>query len=175
MLLLDEIDKKLRMFVNNTRKAGGTVKKRVVYGVLIGLIKSDLVTVPLQQDELASQNGDNVKACYHKIYVLEVKAKFLHHIVSAVIEHKIPDEFIINVDQTPSKYIPTENVMMAEKNSKHIPRKRGDDKRAITVTLAETLSETILPFQLVYQEKTRRSLPALKFPAGFSLNYNTKH
>ena len=97
---------------------------------------------------------------------LEVKAKF---------SHKVPDELIINVDQTPSKYVPTENVTMAEKNSKDIPRKGGNDKRAITVTLAETLSGTILPFQLIYQGKTRRSLPAVKFPAGFSLSYNTKH
>ena len=100
---------------------------------------------------------------------LEVKAKFLHDIVSAVIEHKVPDELTINVDQTPSKYVPAENVTMAEKNSKHIPRKGGNDKRAITVTLAETLSGTILPFQLIYQGKTRRSLPAVKLPAGFSL------
>ena len=64
---------------------------------------------------------------------------------------------------------------MAEKNSKHIPRKGGNDKRAITVTLAETLSGTILPFQLIYQGKTRRSLPAVRFAAGFSLSYNTKH
>ena len=41
-LLPDEIDKKLRVFINNTRKAGGTVNKNVVYGVLMGLIKSDL-------------------------------------------------------------------------------------------------------------------------------------
>lgn len=42
MLLPDEIDQKHRMFINNTRKAGGTVNKHVVYGVLMGLIKSDL-------------------------------------------------------------------------------------------------------------------------------------
>jgi hypothetical protein len=95
--------------------------------------------------------------------------------VSATIEHKIPDELIINVDQTPSKYVPTENVTMTEKNSKHIPRKEGNYKRAITATLSETLSGTILPFQLIYQGKTCRSLPAVKLPADFSLSYNTKH
>ena len=95
--------------------------------------------------------------------------------MSATIEHKIPDELIISVDQNPSKYVPTENVTMTEKNSKHIPRKEGNYKRAITATLSETLSGTILPFQLIYQGKTCRSLPAVKFPADFSLSYNTKY
>ncbi|CAB4016591.1 Hypothetical predicted protein, partial [Paramuricea clavata] len=80
---------------------------------------------------------------------LEVKAKCLHDIVSSTIKHKISDKLVINVDQTPSKYVPTENVAMAEKNSKHIPRKGSNDKRAITATLAKTLS--------------------------FFLSYNTKH
>ena len=99
LLLPDEIDQKLRMFINNTRKAGGTVNKHVVYGVLMGLIKSDLacklwslfgfcdyerlVTVPLQKDELNSQNGDNVKACYHTIDVVGGEGKvFTRYCVS---------------------------------------------------------------------------------------------
>ena len=77
---------------------------------------------------------------------LEVKATFLHDIVSAIVEDEIPDELILNVDQTPSKFVPTDNVTMAEKSSKHVSRKGGNDKRGITVTLAETLSGQILPF-----------------------------
>ena len=33
----------------------------------------------------------------------------------------------------------------------------------------------ILPFQLIYTGKTKRSLPSVKFPCGFSLSYNPKH
>ena len=106
---------------------------------------------------------------------LEVKATFLHDIVSAIVEDEIPDELILNVDQTPSKFVPTDNVTMAEKSSKHVSRKGGNDKRGITVTLTETLSGQILPFQLIYTGKTSRSLPHVKFPAGFCLSYNEKH
>ena len=74
---------------------------------------------------------------------LEVKATFLHDIVSAIVEDEIPDELILNVDQTPSKFVPTDNVTMAKKSSKHVSRKGSNDKRGITVTLAETLSEQI--------------------------------
>ena len=105
---------------------------------------------------------------------LEVKATFLHDIVSAVAEDEISDELTL-VDQTPSMFVPTDNVTMAEKSSKHVSRKGSNDKRGITVTLAETLSGQILPFQLIYTGKTSRSLPHVKFPAGFCLSYNEKH
>ena len=54
-------------------------------------------------------------------------------------------------------------------------RKGSNDKHGITVTLAETLSGQILPFQLIYTGKTSCSLPRVKFPAGFCLSYNEKH
>ena len=82
---------------------------------------------------------------------------------------------IINADQTPSKFVPTDNVTMAKKGEKHISRAGATDKRAITVTLCETLDGQILPFQLIYTWKTKRSLPSVKFPRGFCLSYNSKH
>ena len=74
---------------------------------------------------------------------LEVKVTFLHDIVSAIVEDEIPDELILNVDLTPSKVVPNDNVTMAEKSSKHVSRKGSNDKRGITVTLTETLSGQI--------------------------------
>ena len=44
----------------------------------------------------------------------------------------------------------TDNVTMAAKGEKHISRAGATDKRAITVTLAETLDGEILPAQLIY-------------------------
>ena len=70
----------------------------------------------------------------------------MHDICTLVQTYNIPDELIINVDQTPSKYVPTSSVTMAEKNFKHVPKQGADDKRAITLTLAETLSGDMLPF-----------------------------
>jgi len=43
--------------------------------------------------------------------------------VSAIVEDEISDELILNVDQTPSKFVPTDNVTVAEKSSKHVSRK----------------------------------------------------
>ena len=45
---------------------------------------------------------------------------------------------IINVDQNPSKFVPTDNITMAEKGTKNIARKGGSDKRGITVTFRDS-------------------------------------
>ena len=56
-----------------------------------------------------------------------------------------------------------------------MPKHGANNKRAITATLAVTLSSDILPFQLIYQDKTSRSLPCAKFPKGFLLSFNMSH
>ena len=159
----------------------------MIFGVLMGLIKSDLVTYGMY---LEFQITDGwIQSLYRRMNLsrrmvtisrqtvtvwLETRTQYLHD-VHAVVSNSIPDELIINADQTPSKYVPTGNVTMAEKNSKHVARKGTNDKRGITVTLGESLSGEILPMQLVYKGKTNRSLPSVKFPAGFTLTYNEKH
>ena len=54
---------------------------------------------------------------------IETRTQFLHDIAHDVAKYDIPNELIINVDQTPSKYVPAERVTKAEKNSKHIAKK----------------------------------------------------
>ena len=76
--------------------------------------------------------------------------------------HNFPNNLIINVDQTPLHHAHTENVTMAEKHSKG-----ASDKYGITVTLAGSMCDEVLPMQLIYKEKTNRSLPLVEFPAGF--------
>ncbi|KAI6652990.1 hypothetical protein LOD99_4067 [Oopsacas minuta] len=155
-LLLDEdLDKILRTFINNLRIAGGTVDRHSVHGVLMGIIKSNL-------------------GKYGGLWN-EVRDRFLNEIVTAVALHNIPDELIINVDQTPSKFVSTGNFTMAGTNSKQVAKKGSNDKRGMTIALAETLSGKMLPFQLIYHGKTARSLPTVPFPEGFLLSYSEKH
>ena len=90
----------------------------------------------------------------------KVRTQLHNDIASAVLKYNIPNELILSIDQRPSKFVPTENVTMAETGSKHVSRKDGNDKRSITVTLSETNAGMILPFQLIYTGKTARSLPS---------------
>ena len=78
--------------------------------------------------------------------------------------HSIPDELIINADQTHSKFVVTDNITIAAKEQKHISRAGSIDKITITLTVCESLDGKILPFQLICKEKTQRSLPTVNFP-----------
>ena len=59
---------------------------------------------------------------------LEVKSKFLHDIVPSIAGDEIPDQLVINIDQTPSKFVPTDKVTRAGNNSKHVARKGSIDR-----------------------------------------------
>ena len=76
----------------------------------------------------------------------EVRSQFLHEITDKVLQHNSPDELIINVDQTPSKFVATNNITMAAKREKNISRAGATDKRAINVTLCESLYGCMLLF-----------------------------
>ena len=105
----------------------------------------------------------------------EIKTQFLHEISQKVLLHNIPDELIINADQTPSKFVATDSITMAAKGEKHICKAGSTDKRSITMTVCESYDGTVLLFQLICTRKTERSLPHYDFPAGFCLSYNEKH
>ena len=49
------------------------------------------------------------------------------------------------------------------------------DKRSIRGTFIITLSWKFLPIQLIYDGKTKQSLPRFKFPESFSLSANPKN
>ena len=70
----------------------------------------------------------------------EVRTQLHNDIASAVLKYNIPDELIRNIDQTPSKFVPTGNVTVAETGSKYVSRKSGNNKRGITVILSETIT-----------------------------------
>ena len=105
----------------------------------------------------------------------EVRPQFLYEITDKVLQQNIPDKLIINVDKTASKFVANDNITMAAKWEKHISRAGVTDKRAITVTLCESLDGCMLPFQLIYTEKSERSLPDFTSPDGFYLAFNQKH
>ena len=105
----------------------------------------------------------------------EIKSRFLHEISRKVLLHSIPDGLIINADETPPKFVATDNIAMTAKGQKHISRAGSNDKRSITLTVCESLDGKILPLQLIYKGKTQKLLPNVNFPDGFCLSYNEKH
>ena len=80
---------------------------------------------------------------------------FQRPISTNVLKHDI---LTFNLDEVPlGKY--TFNF----RGAKNVSINRVDDKRQIAGTLAVTLHGNILPIQLIYQGKSRRSLPKFNF------------
>ena len=79
----------------------------------------------------------------------EIKLLFHHDISSKVQKFSIPHSLIINLDQTPTKYVPAGLTTLAKKNTKTVPIKGSSDKRTITATFAISLQGDFLPMQLI--------------------------
>ena len=172
------------------RLAGAGINIHVVSGVLNGLIRANperfgkymefkvirsWARSLYQRMKFSRRAVTTSRRVITRSLWVEVRSQFLYEITDKVLKHNIADELIINVDQTPSKFVATDNVTLAAKGEKHISRAGATDKRAITVSLSESLDGHILPFRLIYTGKTQRSLPNVTFPDGFCLAYNQKH
>ena len=105
----------------------------------------------------------------------ELSKSYLHAIVRKIEKNNIPRSLVLNLDQTPTKYVPGSNKTMALKGSNNVPIIGSTDKRMITATFTITLDGKFLPLQLIYGGKTLKSLPRVKFPSSFSLSANPKH
>ena len=105
----------------------------------------------------------------------EAELIFLHDVVRKIEDNNIPASLVLNLDQTPSKYIQSSRYTMEKEGTKSIPIFGSSDKRSITATFVITLHGSFLPMQLIYGGKTSKSLPSVEFPNGFSLSANINH
>ena len=84
----------------------------------------------------------------------EIEFLFYHEIDTYVEKFKITPFIILNLDQTPLKYVPVSQETMAPCGSTVVTIERTNDKRMITGTFAITFSGKLLPIQLIYEGKT---------------------
>jgi hypothetical protein len=94
-------------------------------------------------------------------------------------ENDVHPRLYVNSDQTQLLYAPGNRMTYAEIGSKQVAIVGMDEKRAFTLLVSVAADGTILPFQAVYQGKTKLSLPATTSPnyddainAGFKLVFS---
>ena len=85
----------------------------------------------------------------------EAELLYLHNIVTIVEKYEIPQSLIMNLDQTPLKYIPAMHHTMAKQNSVSIAG--SSDKRSTTYTFTITLNGRFLSMQLIYGRKQSKA------------------
>ena len=106
---------------------------------------------------------------------ISVETTYLHSIVSIMENNKMPKSVVINLDQTPSKYVPGCNKTLAPKGIRSVSVAGSTDKRTITETFTITMDGKFLPMQIIYGGKTSKSIPPVFFPDSFLLSANKKH
>ena len=191
LMLGEELDRKVRAYVQEMRRLGNAITTRVVMAGAFGIVKKKnknllakygghiVINKSWARYLLQRMNYVKRKACSKaKVSVPnfdEVKANFLCDIKATVEMEEIPPSLIINWDHTSLKYVPSSSWTMAEEGSKCVDLVGIDDKRQITAVLAVTLDGNFLPVQLVYQGKTSACLPRAKAPSGWHLTYTHNH
>ena len=105
----------------------------------------------------------------------DLKAQFLFDIMINVRMDEIPDQLIINWDQTAINYVPSGSWTMEKSGSQRVEIVANDDKRQITAVFAGTLTGDFLPPQLIHQGTTNRCLPKVSFPREWNVTCTPNH
>ena len=91
-------------------------------------------------------------------------------------QFNIPDELILNFDQTPLSYISAPNHTLHTKGAPSVPFIGIGKKGQITGTFTVKKTGHFLPMQIIYEGKTVCCHPnGIKFPDGFNATHTPNH
>ena len=187
--MLGELNEKVKNFLHVLRRKMGVVNIVVVIATAKAFIAKNqneyLKCIDLDPSywakSLFQRMGFAIKACttskpeIPEIAKKEAKLIFQHQIADLVEGYSIPPTLIMNFDQTPLKCAPVPNQTLSKKGSKHVAIKGLSFRQSVTATFGINFTNSFLPMQLIYGDKTVKSLPRMKFPDSFSLSTNEKH
>ena len=89
--------------------------------------------------------------------------------------HSMPKDLVINFDQTPLPYVCASKHTLEKQGTKSVPLVGKGKCKQITGTFAISQSGEFLPMQLIYEGKTKRCLPPIKFPTEFNVTFTKNH
>ena len=191
LLLPKEADQQVQQFVTALRETGGVVNTSTVIAAAKGLFKK--ADPPLLEEQGGYLNLERTwarsllqrmdfvkrkgtKSAKHSPEELDkIKPKFHRRIARRVRKFGVPDELIINWDQTGVEVIPSGNWTMHKKGDKQVDVKGIDDKRQYTALLACTLAGEMLPPQIIYQGTTERCHANVVFPDDWDIWHSPTH
>uniref|UniRef100_A0A914USD6 DDE-1 domain-containing protein n=1 Tax=Plectus sambesii TaxID=2011161 RepID=A0A914USD6_9BILA len=191
LLLGKEVDDKIQEHLHRLRNQGGTVNGAVVSAVTrVYLKKMDHAQYRLEGEEILSKRSFFQSLMRRMGFVKrkgtkaakklprnfdELRQNFFTKISPLVKAHEIPDQLIINFDQTGISIIPMSSYTMEKEGARQVPVIGKDEKRQTTVVFAVSLAGELLPPQLIYGGKTDACHPKYRFPHDWLSDHTENH
>ena len=178
--LLGELDEMVRKYLLTLSKRGGVINTTVAnatakalmskYPHIVGQV--DVDSSRWAKSLFTRMNFVKRRKTSSKVDIpdgarKEIEFLFLHEMVSIVEKHKIPPALIINIDQTPLKYVPVGNETLVSKGETSVTIEGSADKRSITRTFAISLHGGFSPCNSSTGEKRARVYHDSNFQADF--------
>ena len=170
-LLLGKVDEIVRSYLSATRYRGGLVSRSIAIATTKALIKRN---PQFDLDHVVFGNSWAKSLFFRMGYVRRAKTTskvqipkavqneaeliFQHEIAKIVEAHQIPNCMILNLDQTPSKFVPSSNTTLAPRSTKSIPVTGSSDKRAIAATFTISHDGDFLPMNPKHFSNTAEAL-----------------
>ena len=192
VLLGQELDSQVQMYLKKVREGGGAVSARIVMaaarGILLKCDRSKLVEFGgyielnrqwahslLKRMKFVQRKATTAKSKETEANFVERKKLFLADVVATVTMEEIPPELILNWDQTGIKIVPCSTWTMDRRGVKRVEMIGANDKRQITAIFCGTLTGDFLPVQVIYKGKTSRCHPRFAFPPEWHITHSPKH
>ncbi|CAH1248589.1 POGZ [Branchiostoma lanceolatum] len=190
-LKLGDIDPVVQEFVRSTRKAGGPINRPVVMTGAKGIVlrrDRSLLTEYGGHIEITKTWANSLLVRMNFVRRNATKAArklpadfettreaFLARFKKAVGDLDIPDDMVINWDQTGVNIVPVGDWTLVEAGARQVPVVGHEDKRQITLLLAISLSGHQLPPQVLYQGKTDACHARFNFPDEWDVFHTESH
>ena len=156
LLLGQELDRAVQDYIEALRLAGGVVNSAIVVAAANGIVSAKDVSLLSSRGGSISITKHWAKSLLSRMKYVKRKCSnagkvslpnferiqevFLADIAAEVLMNDIPDELIINWDQTGLPVVPTGQWTMHHAGEKVVPIANVDDKRQIIAVLAATLA-----------------------------------
>ena len=146
-MLGDEIDKKVRLYIQQLSQRGGVISGSIAVSVATALLERDKsfgktkITGTWAKSLLKRMGFVRRAKTSSTVEILkgarkEIEYQYLYQVVNAIEKWDVHPDLVVNFDQTPSKLVPVVRSTLAKQNTTNVTIKGSSDKRTITVTFA---------------------------------------
>ena len=191
LLMGAELDRQVQAYVTTLRKNGAVVNTAIIMACAEGILRSKDSNLLCSNGGYISLTKDWGKSLMRRMGLVkrrastkskvsienfeEVKEQYLLDIKVCVEMDEVPDDLVINWDQTGIHYVPVSSWTMEKEGSKRVEIAGIEDKRQITAVFGCTITGDFLPIQIIYKGKTKKCLPSFAFPPDWQATFSHNH